>query len=84
MIAFAHAPQFGEPLHPGTWGRGAPAWQARHPGDICVVTCTNGHQTRLVSAIHSVAADGTVSPSYVCVADGCSFHEFVRLEGWPG
>ena len=31
---------------------------------------------------HSIAADGTVSPSVVCTYDGCDFHEFITLEGW--
>jgi len=28
--------------------------------------------------------DEVVSPSMVCLADGCSFHEFIRLDGWDG
>lgn len=31
---------------------------------------------------HNVADGGTVTPSLDCPAEGCSFHEFVRLEGW--
>lgn len=31
---------------------------------------------------HSVAPNGTVSPSYVCPFPPCTFHEWVRLEGW--
>jgi hypothetical protein len=39
----------------------------------------------MVSDVHTIAADGTVTPSYVCVATGCTFHEMVRLVGWdPG
>lgn len=34
-------------------------------------------------ANHAIAADGSVSPSVVCPHPGCSFHEFVRLLGWP-
>ena len=30
---------------------------------------------------HSIADDGTVSPSVVCPY-GCEFHEFITLEGW--
>ena len=33
---------------------------------------------------HSIAPDGTISPSYVCPRAGCQFHEYVRLEGWTG
>jgi hypothetical protein len=29
-----------------------------------------------------VADDGTVSPSYVCPFPPCTFHLFVRLDGW--
>lgn len=31
---------------------------------------------------HSVAADGTISPSLVCPYTPCDFHEWGRLEGW--
>ncbi len=31
---------------------------------------------------HVVAANGTVSPSLVCPATTCGFHEFVMLSGW--
>ena len=30
---------------------------------------------------HSIASDGTVSPSVVCPY-GCGFHKFIKLEGW--
>lgn len=30
---------------------------------------------------HTIAKDGTVSPSLVCPIKGC-FHGFIRLEGW--
>jgi hypothetical protein len=30
---------------------------------------------------HTIASDGTVTPSVVC-AYGCGFHDFVRLIGW--
>lgn len=43
-------------------------------------TCNNGHGVSLRS--HAIAADGTVHPSVVCLAPGCSFHDFVRLQGW--
>ena len=31
---------------------------------------------------HSIATDGTVTPSVVCPTEGCNFHEMVRLSGW--
>jgi hypothetical protein len=46
------------------------------------VRCPSGHTLRMTWANHRVAADGTVSPSYVCTATGCTFHAFVKLEGW--
>jgi hypothetical protein len=33
---------------------------------------------------HSIAQDGTVSPSVVCPVEGCGFHEFIKLEEWIG
>lgn len=37
---------------------------------------------RIASLDHTVGDDGTVRPSLVCPADGCGFHEFVKLDGW--
>jgi hypothetical protein len=31
---------------------------------------------------HEIAADGAVTPSLVCPHEPCTFHEFVKLEGW--
>lgn len=31
---------------------------------------------------HTIADDGAVHPSLVCPYDDCSFHEWVKLEGW--
>jgi hypothetical protein len=42
--------------------------------------CTNGHIGTLG---HNIAVDGTVSPSVVCQHEGCNFHEFIKLDGWP-
>lgn len=50
--------------------------------DLVYATCANGHTLRLVSTVHAIAADGSISPSYVCSVTGCTFHEHVRLEGW--
>ena len=33
---------------------------------------------------HTIAEDGTVSPSVVHSRDGCTFHDFVKLLDWPG
>jgi len=47
---------------------------------IPVMVCSQGHESTLRT--HSVANDGTVSPSSVCPVEGCAFHEYVRLDGW--
>ena len=31
---------------------------------------------------HQIDEEGGVTPSVVCPELGCTFHEFVRLEGW--
>lgn len=46
------------------------------------VRCAFGHVLRVSGTIHRVAADGTVSPSFVCSVPGCSWHVYVRLDGW--
>lgn len=50
-----------------------------------LLTCSRGHTCSLTidkEHAHTIAADGTVSPSVVCPIEGCDFHEFVRLIGW--
>ncbi len=32
---------------------------------------------------HTITDDGTVEASVGCSTDGCKFHEFVVLKGWP-
>ena len=59
-------------------------WKDCHPRTRATfkaeLTCSNGHGVSLRG--HSIAADGKVSPSVVCLAPGCSFHDVVRLDGW--
>lgn len=31
---------------------------------------------------HIIQPDGTVTPSVVCPREGCTFHDYVKLEGW--
>jgi hypothetical protein len=50
--------------------------------DIALITCDHQHTLRMSGRIHSVAEDGTVTPSWVCRYYGCTFHEHLRLEGW--
>ena len=56
--------------------------------------CPNGHNGCIVR--HFITFDGVVSPSVVCtgypagfrsqgsLAEPCSFHDFIKLEGWKG
>ena len=61
---------------PNSW------WINKLPGRNQVITrCANGHIGSLDD--HSISPDGTVSPSVVCQHDGCTFHEYIRLEDWP-
>lgn len=71
---------------PGTWFTfpRSSLENVKHPrhGHVAVV-CPICHGTlTLSSAIHKVANDGTVSPSFVCTKVGCTFHTFIRLAGW--
>ena len=47
----------------------------------CEFTCPNGHGSSIGRQLHTVAPDGSVSPSLVCT-QSCTFHEFVRLLDW--
>ena len=42
--------------------------------------CPNGHLGGLGD--HTIADDGTVSPSVVCPRPGCDFHDHIRLVDW--
>jgi hypothetical protein len=59
-------------------------WSPCHPSVVkrfkASMTCAYGHSLTLGG--HAIDADGTVHPSVVCPARGCSFHDFVRLDGW--
>lgn len=43
--------------------------------------CGGCERLMTIGTRHSIAADGTVDPSYVC-AFKCGWHVFVRLDGW--
>ena len=47
---------------------------------VPVLKDTSGHHADL--ATWDIADDGAVSPSVMCLEDGCGFHDFVRLFGW--
>ena len=64
-----------------------PVLAVTQPGEIlnpegtkAILVCPRGHTAALVT--HSIAADGTVSPSAVCPVEGCGFHESIRLLDW--
>ncbi len=88
MIAFTRdgatsdAEYWQNPRAPLTWRRPSAANLEHFPEDIVYATCSSGHTTRAVSSVHTIAADGTMSPSYVCPVAGCVFHDFVRFESW--
>lgn len=74
---------YGRGAGPLTWRPVVPhADRPAFLASFALATCANRHECALSPQVHSVAADGTVHPSYVCPVDGCGFHEFVRLEGW--
>jgi len=50
--------------------------------DLVLSTCAGGHTCRIVSTVHAIAADGTLTPSYDCPVSGCPFHTLVRFVGW--
>ena len=49
-------------------------------GNLLSVKCPDCGGVGILS--HEVNSEGVVSPSLVCPYDGCSFHRFVKLEGW--
>jgi hypothetical protein len=59
-------------------------WKACHPSTRrrfkAELTCPFGHGITLKG--HSVSSDGSVKPSVVCRAPGCTFHEIVQLRDW--
>lgn len=57
-------------------------WARFAAEDLAHATCPQQHSCRLVRSIHSVDAAGMLSPSYVCPADGCTFHDYVQFVGW--
>lgn len=58
-------------------------WKAVMLDDIALtasLACPHGHYGTIHD--HSIAADGTVTPSVKCPAEGCDFHAMVKLDGW--
>lgn len=70
MIMLRHHVLDGTTIPPQSW--------FGNPPDI---KCPNGHIGSLRN--HSIAADGTVTPSVVCHDPECGWHVWARLDGWP-
>jgi len=66
---------YDEALHNGTWCK------YEHDGIYTIMfKDIYGHIGSLTD--HQIREDGTVSPSVVCPKDGCTFHEYIKLENW--
>jgi hypothetical protein len=67
-------------------GTGPGTWQPPgHLVDVCWATmdCPGcGKGVSVGRRHHRVADDGTVTPSMVCPHAPCTFHEWIRLDGW--
>ena len=59
-----------------------PFWVSLTDGSrkSATLVCSRGHFGALLD--HTIHADGQVTPSAVCPAADCDFHEVVRLVGW--
>lgn len=51
-------------------------------GFSAIVRCPGCGKTSSLGPLHTVADDGTVTPSFVCPHAPCPFHEWVRLLDW--
>jgi hypothetical protein len=47
---------------------------------LIVIVCSNGHYLGIID--HDISNDGTVNPSVVCPIKDCSFHDYIKLEGY--
>ncbi len=63
---------------PMTWRRCEGPPPDRAP--TALISCDQGHVCSLTN--HTIAADGTVTPSLVCPTDECGWHVFLRLVDW--
>ena len=62
------------------WYLWLPAYDEAKPWAI--FRCSQGHDST-IGKPHTIAADGSCSPSFVGPTPGCTFHEFVQLADWP-
>lgn len=73
-----HTPYpFDPDYKPGTWK----GLKLAEGGRSASFTCPECHQLASLTD-HTIEADGRVTPSVVCPTDGCTFHQFIQLEGW--
>jgi hypothetical protein len=66
-------------LAKGTW---APVKEEMRKMWKAILRCPNCGFRASLRNTHSIASDGTVTPSVVCPHEGCTFHEMVKLEGY--
>lgn len=81
MFVFQRAPDRRTACDASPAGR----WWYEGPEHHRIVVCCCpecGVDSTMALAVHSVANDGTVSPSYVCPHAPCGFHQAVRLGDW--
>lgn len=81
MIHLARAHFGKESLPPLTWDY----WRWGPPERLrltALVTCDKGHTGTASPDIHTISAEGVLSPSWVCPYEGCDWHEFAILDGW--
>lgn len=82
MIILPRVARFGPAWWPWVHSlRGEPPRVVPH-FDGANITC-GGCGRGIALCNHTIAADGTVSPSVVCPHPGCGWHVFLRLDGWP-
>jgi len=81
MISFIDVPK-AKPDAGTPWDRPPMTWNWIDMGGkrSATLVCPNGHWGNLHD--HTIADDGTVSPSVTCAEEGCDFHECIRLVGW--
>lgn len=61
------------PAKPQTW------WPM---GKMAQILCPFGHNITLLADNHVIRDNGEVTPSVVCKVNGCTFHDFIQLDGW--
>jgi hypothetical protein len=73
---------YGQGGGPGTWRPVAP-----QPGEAksnaALVTCAAGHECILSCSEYTIAADRTVTPTYVCPYPGCGLKSDITLGDGP-